>query len=118
MSGRKTLTDIFTVMREPKLTPVEKVVWTILRSYDSGKGAWPSDYLMSGHIDMSDRTVQRARRRLILLGYLTQDLRGQRPSIYRAIVPGGEPYTPPPMDELTQILGRRSAKPGGSRSDK
>lgn len=118
MSGRKSLTDIFAVAREPELSSVEKVVWMILRSYDSGKGAWPCDYTISGYMDKSERTIQRARRRLIDLGYLTQTHRGPKSPIYRPIVPGGEPYTRPPKDELREWLHQRSAKTAAKSHDK
>lgn len=93
--GRKTLTDVFTVARDPNLSEGEKVLWTIYRSYDSGRGAWPSDEKLAEHMDKGVRSVQAYRAKLLRLGYLQQTLRGPRSAVYRAVVPE-QPQAPTP----------------------
>ena len=91
MAGRKTLTEIFRVAREPSLTPLEKVVWLLIRSYDSGHGCWAGDGLLGEHLGRSGRTVERAKASLLEKGYLTRTLRGPNPAKWRAVVPDEVP---------------------------
>ena len=100
MSGTKTLSELFWVMRDPSLSLEEKVLWALYRSYDSGHGAWPGDELLAQHLGRSPRSVQRYRKKLIQRGLLLQQRRGQLPAVCRAVVPGGKPYSGPPNRSL------------------
>ena len=85
--GPKTLTAIFTIVRSTDLMPSEKVLWLLVRSFDSGNGCWASTERFAGHMGLSERQVERIRAELIRRGYLSRQLRGPRPALYRAIVP-------------------------------
>lgn len=85
--GRATLGEIFIVMRDPRLTESEKVLWCLYRSYDSGNGAWPGDDLLATQMGKSVRSVQAYRAGLIGKGYLAQRFRGPHPAAHNAVVP-------------------------------
>lgn len=104
---RTTLPDIFAVMRDPNLTDQEVRLWGIYRSYDHGDGAYPGDETIQAHMASVDeqgrrrpkslRAIQTYRASLVRKGYLTRELRGPNPAVYRAIVPasrGEESCTP------------------------
>jgi len=112
---RQTLTDIFTVARDPSLSPGAKGLWLVYRSYDGrDKGAHPGDELVASHLDCSPRTVQRWRAELIESGHLRQQLDGPKTARYFAVLPdsddtGGEAL---PEEDTTQV-----AKQGPKRDD-
>lgn len=87
MAGRKTLTEIFSMAREPSLTPVEKALWLLIRSYDSGMGCWAGDRVLAEHLGMSERTVHRAKKKMLETGYVTRELRGPHPARWKAVIP-------------------------------
>ncbi len=89
-SGRKTLTEIFTVARDPTLSPGAKSLWLVYRSYDSGKGAHPGDERVIAHLACTDRTLRRLRGELIETGHLRQKLDGPNPARYWAVLPDPE----------------------------
>lgn len=89
---RQTLTDIFMVTRDPRLTANELRVWLLYRSYDSkGAGAYPSDETLADHMDKGLRSVQAARAGLIQNGFLIQKLRGPERARYWAVIPDEAP---------------------------
>ena len=55
-NGRTTLREVFAVMRTEELGPVEKVLWGLYRSYDSGNGAWPGDEVLAAHMGRKVRS--------------------------------------------------------------
>ena len=96
---RQTLTDIFTVSRDPRLTSNEVRAWILYRSYDSkGTGAWPSDETLAEHMEKGLRTVQAARAGLITKGFLIQKLRGPERARHWAVIP----------DEASQETAKQS----------
>lgn len=94
---RTTLPDIFAVMRDPNLTDQEVRLWGIYRSYDHGDGAYPGDETIQAHMASVDeqgrrrpkslRAIQTYRASLVAKGYLTRELRGPNPAVYRAVLP-------------------------------
>jgi len=103
--NRATLVDLFRVARDPRLTPAEFKLWTVMRSYDSGEGAFPGDETLAEHLALSTRQVRRIRARLVELGYLEQGpRRGQLPTKYRAICPDISVLSDPPLDR-TPVSG-------------
>ncbi|MFH1764909.1 MAG: hypothetical protein ABIF09_12025 [Gemmatimonadota bacterium] len=89
-SGRRTISAFFQIMRDETLTPEEKVLWGVYRSYENptkGLGAFPGDQTLAEHMGKSVRSVQNYRAQLLVRGYLVQTLRGPRPAIYRAVLP-------------------------------
>lgn len=89
MGGRLTLSEIFEATRDPALTPEEKVLWTLYRSYEGseGSGAFPGDERLARHMGLSERSVQGYRARLLEKGYLRRKLRGPRPALFWAVTP-------------------------------
>ena len=85
--GRATLREMFALVRDSSLTPEEKTLWMLYRSYDTGDGAWPGDDLLAGHIGKSVRSVKAYKARLRELGYLHVELRGPNPAVHRATYP-------------------------------
>ena len=115
MAGRKTLTDLFAVMREPSLTPKEKVLWALVRSYDSGHGCWASNELLASHLGVCPRTVQRRKAELLRQGYLARELRGPNPAKWWALLPGQAAsdlplYGHQKLNALERLLGLHETK--------
>lgn len=96
--GRNSLAEIFAVMRDPSLSVTARVVWAILRSYDGGRGAWPSDRTVAEQLGKHEKTVRNARRELMTRGFLIQQKRGPRPAMYRAVLPSPLPDAAPPAE--------------------
>lgn len=88
--GQETIVACFAIARDNVLTPEEKTLWMLYRSYDSGRGAWPSDEVLAGHMGKSKRSVQSYRASLLDQGFLEQRLRGPRTASYRAVIPRDE----------------------------
>jgi len=85
---RKTLTALRVVLSESELTARDKVVWLGYRLRDHhGKGTFISDDRLARDLSMNPRAVQRARARLMKLGYLLQQKRGPQTANYWAITP-------------------------------
>lgn len=100
VGGRKTIAAFGAIMKDETLTPEEKVLWGLYRAYDfKGRGSWPGDETLAGHMGKSVRSVQGYRARLLEKGFLEQTLCGPRPAIYKAVVsntvvmPGSESFT-------------------------
>ncbi len=83
------------MVRDPRLTVGEKALWLLYRSYDLGKGAWPSDQRVAEHLGVSERSVQDYRAGLKRLGFLVQRLRGPHTATYWPVVPAADPTEPP-----------------------
>ncbi len=104
-NGRQTLTEIFTVARDPSVSDKAFRLWLIYRSYNSGsKGAFCGDERMAAHLECSERTLRRWRSTLLESGHLRRKLDGPRPARYWAVVPEGErpdKSVPPRTDDRT-----------------
>ena len=92
--GRTTLREIFALFRSSTLSPDEKVLWALYRSYDSGDGAHPGDEVLAEHMGKSVRSVQTYRTQLIARGFLTKEFRGRNPSLFRTAIPIEAPQNP------------------------
>ena len=88
---------MFAVMRTPFLSPEEKTLWAIYRSYDSGRGAFPGDERIAEHMNRSVRSVQVYRKQLLGNGWLEQRRRGPQPALYRAVIPGPDTQDSAPL---------------------
>jgi hypothetical protein len=85
--GRATLRDIFALVRDSDLSPEEKTLWLLYRSYDTGDGAWPGDDILAEHIGKSVRSVKLYKAKLREHGLLDVEFRGPNPAVHRAIYP-------------------------------
>lgn len=84
----RVVEETFRVVRDPDLSPEEKALWVLYRSYDfRGEGSWPSDETLAGHLGKGARSVQRYRQTLMAKGFLLQKLRGPNPAAYQAVCP-------------------------------
>lgn len=105
VSKRDTLTAIWRVVTDPRLSDREVRVWLAYRHRDfNGNGTFVSDDRLAEDIGKSRRTIERARQRLLELGYLRQQLRGPDPALYWAEAP-------------TNVAEQRSDRNGESTED-
>lgn len=90
MTGKDTIAAWSVVVRDPELTGDMTRLWGLYRSYDSGRGAWPSDATLAEHMGKAVRTVKACRAELVRRGYLQSQRKRRQRAVYRAVLPPGK----------------------------